>query len=149
AVAAAGLRRVPYVLQVSEARGLANRIFRARAAAACVTFRGDVDSFRTARTVLTGFPLRPGFEQCTPEGPPRRLLVMGGSQGARHINETVWSVLDDLLARFPELVHLTGAQGREQAAQLTRPGYRPIAFSSDMPKLLSEADLVVCRAGVG
>jgi len=149
AVAAAGLRRVPYVLQVSEARGLANRMFRARATAACVTFRGDVDSFKTPRTVLTGFPLRPGFERRTPEVPPRRLLVMGGSQGARHINEVVWSLLGDLLARFQEVVHLTGAQGQEQAARLTRSGYRPIAFSSDMPKLLSGADLVVCRAGVG
>lgn len=149
AVAAARLRRVPYVLQISEARGLANRMFRAGAAAACVTFPDDVDSFRTPRTVLTGFPLQPGFERRTPRVPPRRLLVMGGSQGARHINETVWSLLDHLLARFEEVVHLTGAQGKQQAARLARPGYRPIAFSSEMPRLLSEADLVVCRAGVG
>lgn len=149
ALAAARLRGVPYVLQISEARGLANRMFRAGAAAACVTFGADVDSFRTPRTVLTGFPLRPGFEHRTPEVPPRRLLVMGGSQGARHINEAVWSLLDHLLARFEEVVHLTGAQGQEQAARLTRSGYRPIAFSNDMPTLLSEADLVVCRAGVG
>jgi len=149
AVAAARLRRLPYVLQISEARGLANRMFRAGAAAACVTFPDDVDSFPTPRTVLTGFPLRPGFERRTPEVPPRQLLVMGGSQGARHINETIWSLLDDLLARFDEVVHLTGAQGKEQAARLARPGYRPIAFSSEMPSLLSEADVAVCRAGVG
>ena len=149
AIAAARLRRIPYVLQVMEARGLANRIFRGAAAAACVTFPGDVAAFPTPRTVLTGYPLRPGFERRMPAIPPRRLLVTGGSQGARHINETVWELLDQLLDRFEEVVHLTGAQGEHQAGLLHRAGYRPLAFSSDMPGLLAEADLVVSRAGVG
>src|SRR5262249_56633263 len=74
AIAAARLRRLPYVLQVSEAGGLANRMFRAGAAAACVTFPDDLDSFRTPRTLLTGFPLQPGFERRTPPRPPRRPL---------------------------------------------------------------------------
>jgi UDP-N-acetylglucosamine--N-acetylmuramyl-(pentapeptide) pyrophosphoryl-undecaprenol N-acetylglucosamine transferase len=149
AIAAARFRGVPYVLQVSEAGGLANRMFRRGAAAACVSFPGDVEAFRTRRTVLTGYPLRPGFERRTPTVPPRRLLVIGGSQGARRINRTVWGALDELLAGFEEVVHLTGAQGERGAATLVRPGYRPITFSTEMPRLLAEADLVLCRAGVG
>jgi UDP-N-acetylglucosamine--N-acetylmuramyl-(pentapeptide) pyrophosphoryl-undecaprenol N-acetylglucosamine transferase len=149
AIAAARIRGVPYVLQVSEAGGLANRMFRGGAAAACVTFPGDVESFRTPRTMLTGYPLRQGFERRVPEVPPRRLLVMGGSQGARRVNQTVWAALDDLLEGFDEVVHLTGAQGEREAAALARPGYRPIAFSTEMPRLLAEADLVLSRAGVG
>jgi len=149
AIAGARLRRIPYVLHVMEAGGLANRMFRSGAAAACVTFPGDVASFGTPQTVLTGYPLRPGFERRVPSVPPGRLLVMGGSQGARRINETVWALLDQLLDRFQEVVHLTGAQGEQHAGRLLRAGYRPVAFSSDMPGLLAEADLVVCRAGVG
>ena len=149
AIAAARLRGVPYVLQVSEARGLANRMFRPGAAAACVSFPGDVEAFPTPRTVLTGYPLRPGFARRTPETPPSRLLVIGGSQGARRLNHAVWGALDGLLAAFAEVVHLTGAQGEREAAALARPGYRPIAFSTEMPRLLAEADLVLCRAGVG
>src|SRR5690242_20181918 len=53
AVFGARVRGVPYVLQVSEAGGLANRMFRGGAAAACVTFPGDVETFVTPRTVLT------------------------------------------------------------------------------------------------
>ncbi|HXM57649.1 MAG TPA: UDP-N-acetylglucosamine--N-acetylmuramyl-(pentapeptide) pyrophosphoryl-undecaprenol N-acetylglucosamine transferase [Candidatus Dormibacteraeota bacterium] len=140
---------LPYVLQVSEAGGLANRMFRGGAAAACVTFPGDVETFRTPRTVLTGYPLRPGFSPRTPSVPPRRLLAMGGSQGARRLNQAVWGALDELLGAFEEVIHLTGRQGAEESARLARPGYRPIAFSDDMPGLLSEADLVLCRAGVG
>jgi UDP-N-acetylglucosamine--N-acetylmuramyl-(pentapeptide) pyrophosphoryl-undecaprenol N-acetylglucosamine transferase len=149
AVAGARLRGVPYVLAVFEASGLANRMWRSGATAACVTFPGDVSRFPTRRTVLTGYPVRPGFRQRTPEVPPRRLLVTGGSQGARRINQVVWSALEGLLERFEEVIHLTGAQGESQAAALARPGYRPCPFSNQVAELMAEADLVVCRAGVG
>lgn len=142
-------RGVPYVLQVSEAGGLANRLFRAGAAAACLTFPEDVERFPTRRTVWTGYPLRPGFRRRTPEAPARTLLVMGGSQGARRLNQAVWAALPQLLERFAVVIHLTGAQGEAESGRHRREGYRPLAFSSEMPALLAEADLVVCRAGVG
>jgi UDP-N-acetylglucosamine--N-acetylmuramyl-(pentapeptide) pyrophosphoryl-undecaprenol N-acetylglucosamine transferase len=146
---AARLRGVPYVLQVFEARGLANRLFRRGAAAASVTFPRDVEEFPTRRTVLTGYPLRPGFTWAAPRVPPQRLLVMGGSQGARRINRAVWGSLDGLLERFREVVHLTGRQGEAEGRALERPGYLPIPFSIEVPRLMSEVDLVLCRAGVG
>ncbi len=142
-------RGLPYVLQVSEAGGLANRIFRSGAAAACVTFAADVERFPTPRTEQTGYPLRPGFRRRTPAAPAGRLLVIGGSQGARRINRAVWASLDGLLARFQEVIHLTGAQGGAGAATLARPGYRPLTYSDDVAALMAEADLVVGRAGVG
>ncbi|HEY4025651.1 MAG TPA: glycosyltransferase, partial [Candidatus Dormibacteraeota bacterium] len=89
------------------------------------------------------------FVRRVPAAPARRLLVMGGSQGARRLNRTIWAALDTLLDGFEEVVHLTGRQGEAEAAALARPGYRPIAFTDEMPRLLAEADLVVCRAGVG
>jgi UDP-N-acetylglucosamine--N-acetylmuramyl-(pentapeptide) pyrophosphoryl-undecaprenol N-acetylglucosamine transferase len=99
--------------------------------------------------VLTGYPLRPGFGRGSPRVPPERLLVMGGSLGARRLNRAVWGSLDELLRRFREVVHLTGRQGEEEARGLARPGYRPIGFSAEVPRLMAESDLVVCRAGVG
>ena len=146
---AARLRGIPYVLQVFEARGLANRLFRSGATAASVTFPRDVEEFPTRRTVLTGYPLRPGFARANPRVPPERLLVMGGSQGARRLNRAVWGALDELLARFREVVHLTGRQGEAEARALERPGYVAVPFSTEVPRLMQEADLVVCRAGVG
>jgi UDP-N-acetylglucosamine--N-acetylmuramyl-(pentapeptide) pyrophosphoryl-undecaprenol N-acetylglucosamine transferase len=149
AVAAARLLGIRYVLAVFEAGGLANRLFRSGAAAACVSFPGDVERFVTRRTVFTGYPLRPGFVTRVPAVPPRHLLVMGGSQGARNINEAVWEALDGLLQRFEQVTHLTGAQGKARGGDLVRPGYAPIAFTSDVPALMAQADLVVCRGGVG
>jgi UDP-N-acetylglucosamine--N-acetylmuramyl-(pentapeptide) pyrophosphoryl-undecaprenol N-acetylglucosamine transferase len=146
---AARRRGIPYVLAVFEPDGLANRLFRQRAAAACVSFADDVDRFPTARTVLTGYPLRSTFVPGNPRAPARRLLVMGGSQGARRINETIWSAVDGLLERFEVVVHLTGEQGRVRSAEFARSGYQPLAFAQDVAALMADADLVLCRAGVG
>jgi UDP-N-acetylglucosamine--N-acetylmuramyl-(pentapeptide) pyrophosphoryl-undecaprenol N-acetylglucosamine transferase len=146
---AARLRGVPYVLQVSEPSGLANRLMRSGAAAACVSFPSDVDAFRTRRTVATGYPVRDGFLRREPAVPPRRLLVTGGGLGARRINEAVWDALDWLLSRFDQVVHLTGAQGRQRGEALARAGYRPIGRTADVAGLMAGSDLVVARAGLG
>jgi UDP-N-acetylglucosamine--N-acetylmuramyl-(pentapeptide) pyrophosphoryl-undecaprenol N-acetylglucosamine transferase len=101
------------------------------------------------RVELTGVPLREGFAQRVPEVPPRRLLITGGSQGARNLNQAVWSALDDLCGRFEEVVHVAGAQGIQGVAQHARPHYRGMAFTDGMADLMSRADLIVSRAGVG
>ncbi len=150
AVAAARLRRVPSVLHEKDVRpGLATRYFSAGAAAVCVTLPGTEKRLTAERVILTGVPLRPGFEARTPNVPPRRLLVTGGSQGARHLNEAVWGALDALCERFEEVVHVAGAQGAPGVAAHARPGYRGLAFTDAMAELMAGADLVVSRAGVG
>jgi UDP-N-acetylglucosamine--N-acetylmuramyl-(pentapeptide) pyrophosphoryl-undecaprenol N-acetylglucosamine transferase len=148
-LAAARGRGIPYVLQVSEPRGLANQMLRSDAAAACVSFAADVAGFPTRQTVVTGYPIRQGFSRRTPHVPPRRLLVMGGSLGSRRLNEAVWGALDGLLARFDTVVHLTGGHGERAGRALARPGYWPISTTADVAWLMAEADLVVCRAGLG
>ena len=152
AVAAARMRRIPYVLHEKDVRpGLATRYFAAGAAAVCTTLPGTEKRLNHGHVVLTGVPLRDGFVPRTPNVPPRVLLVTGGSQGARHINQAVWSVLDGLCARFEEVIHVAGAQGVEGIAEVrdSYDRYSGLTFSDDMPALMGRADLVVSRAGVG
>src|SRR5204862_6829607 len=92
---------------------------------------------------------REGFARRTPAVPPRRLLITGGSQGARRLNEAVWSVLDKLCGRFDEVIHVAGEQGKEGVAQHARERYTGMAFADDMATLMARADLIVSRAGVG
>ena len=150
AVAAARIRGIPYVLHEKDVRpGLATRIFAGGAAAICTTLPGTEKRLRGRRVELTGVPLRQGFVPRVPEVPPRRLLITGGSQGARKLNQAVWSALDNLCGRFDEVVHVAGLQGVAGVAQHARNGYRGMAFTDDMPALMSSADLIVSRAGVG
>src|SRR2546426_1630029 len=150
AVAAARIRRIPYVLHEKDVRpGLATRYFAAAAAAVCTTLPGTEAGLRDVRVVLTGVPLREGFTPRTPDVPPRRLLVTGGRHGARPPHHAVWSALDGLCQRFEEVVHVAGLQGADELAQHAREGYRGLAFTDDMAGLMARADLIVSRAGVG
>jgi UDP-N-acetylglucosamine--N-acetylmuramyl-(pentapeptide) pyrophosphoryl-undecaprenol N-acetylglucosamine transferase len=140
-------RGIPYVLHEQNVQpGLATRMFATGAAIVCVTFPGT--RVKAVRTAVTGLPLREGFSRREPRVPPQTLFVTGGSQGARNLNQAVWSALDGLLGRFREVIHLTGRQGAAESVRLQRPGYRPYEFNPDVAGLLREADLVVSRAGV-
>src|SRR5438445_879308 len=149
AVAAARIRRIPYVLHEKDVRpGLATRYFAATAAAVCTTLPGTETGLKSAEVIVTGVPLREGFTPRTPEVPPRRLLITGGSQGARHLNDAVWAVLDSLCERFEEVIHVAGQQGAEGVAQHARTGYTGITYADDMAALMGRADLIVSRAGI-
>jgi UDP-N-acetylglucosamine--N-acetylmuramyl-(pentapeptide) pyrophosphoryl-undecaprenol N-acetylglucosamine transferase len=150
AVAAARIRGIPYVLHEKDVRpGLATRIFAGGAAAICTTLPGTEKRLGGRRVELTGVPLREGFTPRTPEVPPRRLLITGGSQGARHLNQAVWSALDDLCGLFEEVVHVAGRQGAAGVTEHAHARYMGMAFTDDMAELMSRVDLIVSRAGVG
>lgn len=150
AIAAAWLRGIPYVLHEKDVRpGLATRMFAGGAAAVCTTLPGTEKRIKARRVVLTGVPLREGFEQRTPAAPARHLLITGGSQGARKLNQTVWAALDALGQRFEEIVHVAGRQGADGVARQSHAHYTGLTFVDDMQSLMGTADLVVSRAGVG
>jgi UDP-N-acetylglucosamine--N-acetylmuramyl-(pentapeptide) pyrophosphoryl-undecaprenol N-acetylglucosamine transferase len=150
AVAAARLRGIPYVLHEKDVRpGLATRIFAGGAAAICTTLPGTEKRLGGRRVELTGVPLREGFTPRTPEVPPRRLLITGGSQGARNLNQAVWSALVELSTVFEEVVHVAGRQGAAGVTEHAHVRYTGMAFTDDMADLMSRADLILSRAGVG
>ena len=150
AVFAARVRGVPYVLHEKDVRpGLATRLFARGAAAVCITLPGTETRMPGVRTVMTGVPIRDGFTSRETAVPPRRLLVMGGSQGALRLNTAVWAVLDELCGRFEEVIHVAGRQGAVEIDRRRRPGYTAFAFTERVPELMARADLVVSRAGVG
>jgi UDP-N-acetylglucosamine--N-acetylmuramyl-(pentapeptide) pyrophosphoryl-undecaprenol N-acetylglucosamine transferase len=150
AVAAARLRGIPYVLHEKDVRpGLATRMFARAAAAVCTTLPGTEKRIRSRHVVLTGVPLREGFEPRIPAVPPKNLLITGGSQGARNLNQTVWAALDALGQRYEQVVHVAGTQGAEGVASHSHPRYSGLTFADDMQSLMRRADLVVSRAGVG
>jgi UDP-N-acetylglucosamine--N-acetylmuramyl-(pentapeptide) pyrophosphoryl-undecaprenol N-acetylglucosamine transferase len=108
------------------------------------------------RLRVVGVPLRRSllseFREPRPRGPigAVHLLIFGGSQGARQINELMIQALPKLDPSRIEIVHQTGEADRdrvEAAYAGTALQAEVIAFERDMPSRYRWADLVLCRAG--
>jgi UDP-N-acetylglucosamine--N-acetylmuramyl-(pentapeptide) pyrophosphoryl-undecaprenol N-acetylglucosamine transferase len=110
------------------------------------------------RALVTGNPVRQAIEALPEpalrfagrEG-PLRLLVVGGSLGARVLNQTVPAAIARMEpALRPQVVHQTGAAECEAVRQAyAREGVdaQVLPFLDDMPERLAHCDLVLCRAG--
>jgi UDP-N-acetylglucosamine--N-acetylmuramyl-(pentapeptide) pyrophosphoryl-undecaprenol N-acetylglucosamine transferase len=116
------------------------------------------DARRTAKAVVTGNPVRTEIETVRPPAErfenrhgPLRVLVVGGSLGAKVLNETMPKALQLMQAgERPRVVHQTGEKNWEMVqAEYTARGVEAevVPFIDDMPRRLAECDLVVCRAG--
>jgi UDP-N-acetylglucosamine--N-acetylmuramyl-(pentapeptide) pyrophosphoryl-undecaprenol N-acetylglucosamine transferase len=160
AMMAAILLRVPTLaFEPNAVPGLANRLVGKWVNAAAVNFEETRRYFRGAR--LTGIPVRREFfsigDLPQKEEPSRalRLLVFGGSQGARIFNEVMPKIAKSLMEYVPGLriLHQAGAKFAEpveaaygaSGADATR--WEVSAFLDDMPRRFAEADLILCRSG--
>lgn len=159
AVLAARLRGCPLFLV--EPNAIPGRVNRLTARFARCVFVGFESTRRHlpagTESICVGVPLRSALEEAfagrpTPRTPtrPLRLLVFGGSQGARQLNEHV----PDALARLPrdavEVFHQTGEADRAGVEQRYRElglTATVVAFEHDMPGRYRWADLAICRAG--
>jgi len=72
------------------------------------------------------------------------LVVTGGSQGARRLNEAVTAAAPALAEAGLQVLHVVGPKNDLPPA---RPGYVPVGYVDRMDLALAVADLMVCRAG--
>ena len=154
--------RIPLVLHEQNARpGLAARFAARSARATYLGLPGLAE--RLPRSEIVGNPIRPGlaaFDRTTlrpealrrydlPEGSPV-VGVMGGSLGARVLNEAAAALVAGWDGPPISVVHLTGRtaaeemHGRSGGARLP---WRCLPFEDRMELFYAAADLVVCRAG--
>ena len=156
AMMAAILSGIPTLaFEPNAAPGLANRIIGKRVSAAAVNFPPAAAHFRNAQ--VTGIPVRPEFFAL----PPRvitaapHLLVFGGSQGARALNEAMPRILVRLLEHVPGLtiLHQAGARTAEAveaayaASGADTSRWQVSAFLDDMGARFAAADLILARSG--
>lgn len=152
ATLAAVLLRIPIVLfEPNVVPGYANRAVARFAANAAVHFAQTGKWFR--RFEVTGVPVRPAFFSLPPRrSTPPTMLVFGGSQGARALNNLMIQTAPKLLEKIPGLhiVHQTGAHSfgsLHVAMAATAPTVEVRAFIDDMAQAFADADLIVCRSG--
>jgi UDP-N-acetylglucosamine--N-acetylmuramyl-(pentapeptide) pyrophosphoryl-undecaprenol N-acetylglucosamine transferase len=116
---------------------------------------------KTKNAVVTGNPVRAEIESMAEPAEryadrsgPLQLLVVGGSLGARVLNETLPKALALIdAAQRPRVVHQTGALNRDAvkegyaAAGIADAGVEVIPFIDDMAARLAACDVMLCRAG--
>ena len=154
----ASLIGVPtYIWEPNAHPGLANRWLAPFVRKAFVVFEKAKILLKAKATVLCGMPVRSDFEVCHNQplkdlSVIKNVLIFGGSQGARGINQ----VASELFASKPErlnglkVVHQTGKfdfDWVKERYESSSTDVDAFAFLNDMPDRLKWADIVICRSG--
>ncbi|MCB9728834.1 MAG: undecaprenyldiphospho-muramoylpentapeptide beta-N-acetylglucosaminyltransferase [Deltaproteobacteria bacterium] len=161
----AWLCRYPTAIQEQNALpGFTNRVLGRFARRIYLGFDAAAARFGGRPTLATGNPIRRALVEALASatstreasGHALRVLVFGGSQGARFLNERAPALLASLHAAHPELAltvtHQTGVA--DEAATRARYAATPLAdaarvlpYIDDMPAAYAAADVAICRAG--
>jgi len=146
---------IPILLQEQNGfAGVTNKILKNKASKICVAYEGMERFFPADKIILTGNPVRQNLlngKRTKPEG-TKNLLIIGGSLGARTINEAVAAGLPALQAAGIHAVWQTGKTYYEKCKAAWETAGSPANievhdFLSDMPDQYANADLVISRAG--
>lgn len=156
---------IPLVVhEQNSVMGWTNRYLSGKADKVCLTYEHAKSSVKDAsKVVLTGCPVRAsvfsttreeGREQLGIPADARLLLVTGGSNGARHLNQAVSVMKDELLSR-PDLhvIHVTGPKELDSVAEALslsdaeKQRWHLFGYTNQMPACMAAADAIVSRAG--
>ncbi|MBQ8971709.1 MAG: undecaprenyldiphospho-muramoylpentapeptide beta-N-acetylglucosaminyltransferase [Clostridia bacterium] len=151
----AKLNGVPIVIHESDMTpGLANKLSRPFAKVECCTFPEAV-KYAHGKGIYTGTPIRPeilsgdrekGRKLFGLNGQQPVLMVVGGSSGARAINQAVLAALPQLTSHF-QVLHLCG-KGNSSASLNGTPNYVQCEYlNEEMADAYACADVMISRAG--
>ena len=162
---AAAQMGIPILLQEQNGfAGVTNKILKNKAAKICVAYEGMERFFPADKIILTGNPVRQNLlrpaspvrgetaNAVRPTSSVRHLLIIGGSLGARTINNAIKAALPTLAASDIHVVWQTGKIYFEACKAAWEAAGCPaniecLDFLSDMPDRYAQADLVISRAG--
>ena len=154
---------IPCLIQEQNSyAGVTNKLLAKKAAKICVAYEGMERFFPAEKIILTGNPVRQALldttitrEDAIKElgfNPSKKvILLVGGSLGARTINESVLQHLDIVKASDVQFVWQTGKFYSEEIAKRLQgediPNLKVTDFITDMGTAYKAADLVISRAG--
>lgn len=150
------LRRPLVIHEQNAAAGLTNRLLARFAREVLQAFPGSFTAGIKVRTI--GNPVRPELallgspeQRLSGRAGPLRILVLGGSQGALALNQTVPAAAALISANVPlDIWHQAGSKTLQQAVEAYKVGNiaaRVDAFIDDMAAAYGWADMVICRSG--
>lgn len=164
-VIVAWIYRIPVMIHESDVNpGMANSVLSKFAERVAISFPEAEKYFPSTQVVMTGNPVRSDISQGSVEkaretyhlvDSKKVIFIMGGSQGARYINNKVLDILPELLKKY-QIIHQTGMDNLKEVKRKAgvlgikpgREGYIAIAFYGDELKdILAVSDLIITRAG--
>jgi UDP-N-acetylglucosamine--N-acetylmuramyl-(pentapeptide) pyrophosphoryl-undecaprenol N-acetylglucosamine transferase len=150
-ITAARLRGIPTLIHESNAfPGLANRTVARFVTGVAVAFVEAGVRMKRKDAVVTGNPIRAEFFNAATQQSSNRLLIFGGSQGSRILNNTMSEALVFLEAPL-EIVHQTGPSDLQKVQEAYRnsrfEGACVVPYLDPMAAEIAAAELVISRAG--
>ncbi len=154
---------IPALLQEQNSfAGITNKILSKKASKICVAYEGMEKFFPKNKILLTGNPVRQdihdiklkrgeALEFFKLSSNKKTILVIGGSLGARTINEAIGSNLQKLVDQNIQLIWQTGKAfyqtALEKSTSFSNDAIYPLEFISRMDLAYAAADIVISRAG--
>jgi UDP-N-acetylglucosamine--N-acetylmuramyl-(pentapeptide) pyrophosphoryl-undecaprenol N-acetylglucosamine transferase len=148
------LRGIPTWIHEAEASpGLANKILGLYVDKISTAF--NTGSFNAKKSIHTGHPVREDLLRVAKKGnlsSPPHLLIVGGSQGARSLDNSIIELAPQLAALNVSVLHQTRPENQQAvAAALVKSGvkHEVTSFISEMASAYDKADVVIARSGAG
>ncbi len=156
---AASSQNIPTVIQEQNSYpGITNKLLAPKASSICVAYQGMEKFFPSGKIIMTGNPVRSSVLQCDKDRNELLvqfglkmdrpvILIIGGSLGARSINEAVEKAAITWHNAGYSVIWQTGKGFFDRACKTQSEGIRVFDFIADMGGAYKLADLVVSRAG--
>ncbi len=140
--------------------GITNKLLAKKAYKICVAYEGLEKYFDKNKIIITGNPVRQdikdiaskkedGLKQFKLTNQKKTVLIIGGSLGARTINESIEQNISHFKSNNIQIIWQTGKSYYQTAQKLddTTSGIRVFEFIKEMDQAYASADVIISRAG--
>jgi len=155
-IVASKLPRIPVIIHESNLiPGMVTQYFGFLCNYVLLGFKKTNSYLRNCKTIFTGTPLRKQFyksnplPEWVPKGKGPLLIVMGGSQGAKAINQILYDSLEFLMKKKFRIVHIIGEYNKYSFNLKNSKNYVQKKFTNEIAGLIQNCDLVISRSGAG
>ena len=155
-IVASKLLKIPIIFHESNVvPGMVTKYFGFLCNYVLLGFKETNSYLKNCKTIFTGTPLREQFykfnflPEWVPKGNGPLLIVMGGSQGARAINQILYESLEFLIKKQFRIVHIVGEPNLKPFHVKNSKNYIQKKFTNEIAALIQNCDLVISRSGAG
>jgi len=155
-IVASKILRIPVIIHESNLiPGMVTKYFGFLCNYVLLGFKKTNSYLKNCKTIFTGTPLREQFyksnllPEWAPQGKGPLLIFMGGSQGAKAINQILYESLEFLIKKKFRIVHIIGEYDQKSFQVRNSKYYVKKRFTNEIAALIQNCDLVISRSGSG